>query len=502
MKNNNIIAAVAISLVVILIGGAIALVFMLGGGGGVDVDPTAYASKDCTVFLQFDLHMNADELLDHIRPLAKMYQSMMDDSMGDLFEYNASFIDLAGFCVVNSPSLLDEEYVFGIRLSGKGNPQKGIDELFRMINESSSDDIRIEKDEDGFIRIEDEIVMYIDDGYILLSQDVGSIQGAIAVKDGKRESIKQSPDWEAINSNMTSEEFSFLVQLDEDSFSTYGKRKEKPNLLIVGTAYEVPSKSVGLEVTFIGGRDRIRSVFGGDDDFEEFMSVVDTIFDNQKDLSGILSQLPSSSIRMAIPQIPRIGTDFEDPKALFAEGTAGFWFEFDESEYGGVEPGFGMLAKSDTIMPNDLIWELYPKEDYVMKKVFGGKEIHDKYSLSPDAYVFERKPEAYIKDNAEYLIVSSFESILDMIWKPSEIKPMEELAFYMTMDYSKLVKEIIDDSHEPNPILSMPMVSEIVNKASMVFNASVFEDTRDIKLIFELTGDLDMLNELGQSLLP
>ena len=267
---------------------------------------------------------------------------------------------------------------------------------------------------------------------------------------------------------MTSKEFSFLVQLDEDSFSTFGKRKEKPNLLIVGTAFKAPSKSVGLEVTFIGGRDRIRGVFGGDDDFEEFMSVVDTIFDNQKDLSCILSQLPPSSITMAIPEIPIIGIDFEDPKGLFAEGTAGFWFEFDESEYGRVEPGFGMIAKSDTIMPSDLIWELYPKDDYVMKKVFGGKEIYDKYSLPPDAYAFDHKPEAYIKDNAEYLIVSSFESILDMIWKPSDIKPMEELAFYMSMDYSKLVKEIM-------PIALMPL-SLISNAISL--NLKFLKDFR------------------------
>ncbi len=502
MNNNNTVTAIAIILAVLLIGGAVALVLMLGGSSGVDVDPISYVSRDSSVFAQFDMHLNADELLDQIRPLTKMYQSMLDDSMGEMLGFDASFIDLAGFFVANSSNLLDEELVFGIKLSGKGNPELGIDNLLSMISSYTSEDITIEKDDDGYIRVEDELVIYVDDEYILLSPNVGSIQGALAVKDGKRKGVTENPDWEEIESNMTSNEFSFFAQFNEDSVSYPGKSTDKPKLVVVGSAYEVPNERAGVEITLIRGRERIRQVFSGEDEFEEFMSVVDKIFDNQRDPSDILSQLPPSPMKMALPVVPIELEDFMDPNEQLIKGITGIWLTFDEGDYGDPEPEFGMMAKSDTYEPNNLLWEMFNKEEYVLKRVFGGNELYDRYWLENEDGLMYSTPEAYVKDHSEYLIIASSESVLDMIWEPSPIQSMKESAFYMMVDYSSMVENMIEASAEDNPFLSIPMVSEIADKANMVLDVNIFEDSSDIKLIIELSGDFKMLNDLGESLLP
>ncbi len=489
--NKNTTIAIAIALVAILIGGSVALIIMSKNRGS-SVRPIDYVAENCMFFAQFDSHIDGGELVDQINPMVAMYRSMLDEATSEFLDFDYSFIELSGFIAVNSSNIFSADPVLGIRLSGKGNPKSDLNKLLDMIKQSTG--FYITHDEDGYITIEDELKLYIDENYILISTSASAIESSIDVKNGTRKSIKNHDDWNDINKTMTSTDFSFFAQLPSD-------RKPIP---LTGTYFEKSENEVGLELTLIGGMERLNNSYNMDETDEVF-TLLGSLFENATDLSEIISELPDSSIRGAISTIPNIDQGYMDRTEISFDGLFGFWFEglnidsLDDT---------GMLAQPKDMTLSQFTQKLFPEDRFWFKDVSGGKAVYEELSEWEKEYMAPNPapptPEYFIKDDPENLIILSKESMLDENWISSPIDSMRSSVLYCLIDFSLLVEQIADleEIRESGGMFGVSMLEEMLKQANIKMIVHGFESKPHIKLQFTLTGDFSKLNSFMELLTP
>jgi hypothetical protein len=488
IMNKNTTVAIAIALVAILIGGSVALIVMSKNRGS-SVRPIDYVAENCMFFAQFDSHIDGGELVDQINPMVAIYRSMMDEATSEFLDFDYSFIELSGFIAINSDNIIGP--ILGIRLSGKGNPKSDLNKLLDMIKQST--EIEITHDEDGYITIGDEIKLYVDENYILISTSASTIESSIDVKNGISKSIKTHDDWNDISKMMTSTDFSFFAQLPSNREST----------TLTGTYFEKSENEVGLELTLIGGIERLNNSY--DIDETEIFTLLGSLFENATDLSEIISELPDSSIRGAISTIPNINQSYMDETGFSFDGLLGFWFEglnidsLDDT---------GMLAQPKNMTLSQLTQKLFPEDRYWFKDVSGGKAIYKELSEWEKEYMAPNPapptPEYFIKDDPEKLIILSKESMLDDNWVFSPIDSMRSSVLYCLIDFSLLVEQIADleEIRESGAAIGIPMLEEMLKQANIKMIIHGFESKPHIKLQLTLTGDFSKLNSFMELLTP
>nr|HPI84613.1 hypothetical protein [Caldisericia bacterium] len=355
---NSVAVAVAVALVVVLIGGAVALYIMLRGGGDYEfLPPENYAGIDCDVFLKFDTTANLGEVYDQAKPLLGLFKEEIDEEFQGFLDIDYDFLDIAGFFTTDD----DGKLVIGIRLSGEGNPKREIDKIVDVFSEIQG--MKIASEEDYYIS--DDVVLYLDKGYVLISQDKDPIEYVLGVKNGDTPSITQLDNWDKIDSVMESPYLSFYAQPVIE--------REK-RVQVAGSIYiDEASEEAGFAIALIEGRDQIKDI---DPKNEEFAGLIDSVFDSARDLSDILSMTPNSPIRGALSFIPDFaGIETEENIAI--DGLMGLWvdmidFERDIGDY------IGAIFLPDDMTASELMNSIFVEDEYNLVQDDGGYLVYDK----------------------------------------------------------------------------------------------------------------------------
>ncbi len=488
MKNKITVVLITV-LLVIFIGGAVSL-GLVADANENSPGQTDYASENAMLFVQFDLEYNAQDLIDEVKLVIPMFEDLIDEEFVGLLDFDYSFIDLAGFYVFESYSEIDYSInsTFGLRLSGEGDPEKGIESILGYLEETF--ELGIEHTDEGYIIIDNIYTMYLAEDYILFAEDTQSIEFALDIKENDKPTIADSPNWKKVENDL-SKNFSFLIN--------YPSFMGESSIPIAGT-YINPSKNeYGIELILVDGREQFENMFSFDAT-GEIASSLNSLFDQSRDLSDTISYLPDTGLRGAIAGIPNFDEYFTTVE--FLEGSNGYWLDL-EDEYLGKE---GLMYEATDIEPKELLLKLYPEKTYHYEETEDGFELYRLpffFDPSEDEFdITDKTPDLFCQIDESKIYVVSDESMKQETWEKSEFKDTGDSVAFFELDYGELLESMASSDDEMGFGIDPSLLAGLVKEADIKVNVRLFELKPNIKLDVIMSGDFELLSELVESLLP
>ncbi|MEZ4813325.1 MAG: hypothetical protein R2883_07635 [Caldisericia bacterium] len=487
MKNKTTIAVV-ISVSVILVAG-IASFALMNFWKGDSIDPLAFIPEDCGFYAVFDFGMNMEDVKKTIEPFRNTYGDETVEYLDEFMQTDLSFLNLSGFVVKNSESILSQDFVVGLEITDSSSARKGIDDIYNILK--FEDKPEIEEDEKGFIKIGDDFVCYISNKFLLISESSRAIRKILDVKSGEDKSIRENADWKKISPEMSSK-FSIFAQVPMG----------KEPLVIAGTELSEKKSEYGFELILIEGRQRLKSSIP-DKEAREKIALFDELFENSRDLSDVLSMLPSAPMIGAASMIPNFNLDLSDSNEnIFYEGDYGFWGDLDEFNPTGI---FSQLMKPSNISVNKLLEHIFPEDDYQIKDVSGIKEIYSSYyfPITPfddeetDEVSFKSEPSFFASEKNGAAIISTNIDGLDFDPVNKDTKT-GDVVLYFLFDFKDLIEKNLDSfkDAEYESEYSLEKYTEKLKEIDLQLTIKLFEKDSDMRLKLALSGDLKEFESL------
>ncbi|MEZ4813326.1 MAG: hypothetical protein R2883_07640 [Caldisericia bacterium] len=487
MKNKITVVLITV-LLIIFIGGAVSLGLVADANENL-VGQTSYASENALAFVQFDLEYNAQDLIDDVKLIIPMFEDLIDEEIVGLLDFDYSFIDLAGFYVLESFNEVDYSVntTFGLRLSGEGEPETEIKSILDYLEEIF--ELEIEYTEEGYMIIDNSFTIFQAEDYILFAPDTQSIEFALDIKNNEKPTIADNPNWKKVESDL-SKNFSFLF-----NFPSF---MDESSIPVAGT-YINPSKNeYGLELILIDGREQLEKIFSFDVT-GEIASNISSLFDQSRDLSDVISYLPDTGVRGAMAGIPCFDEYFTTVE--FLEGSNGFWLDLDD-EY--LEKN-GLMYEATDMEPKELLLRFYPEKKFHYEETEDGFELYRlpyRFDPSEDEFdITDKTPDMFCQIDESKIYVVSDESMKQETWEKSEFKETGDSVAFFEIDYGELLESMastggMDFGIDPT------LLAGIIKEADVKIDIRLFELKPNIKLDIITSGDFEMLSELVESLLP
>ncbi|NTU61419.1 MAG: hypothetical protein HGA95_03740 [Caldiserica bacterium] len=506
-KNRNLITALIIGGVALGLISLMVVILLFTGWFKHDTGNKSafdYAPAKNTSITTFDLGMNMGDLVNTVANIAgqsKSADSMMAKTILENIP-DLSFVDVKGFALFDQKNSSD--FALGLRFSGRSDPQKSLDQVLSKM--SSGTGIQPQKDGKGFIDLTQSGTpigtLYLDDSYLLISQNRQFLEQCLQTKHNTSASIKSHPKWSKINGLINDAPLSYCGIFDIE-----GKE-----VVVVGVAQNL-SNEVNFKVSWLDGVDQVSDLLGENLPYE--VNIAD-IFKWQKNLSATVSSTPDGTIRFAVPFAV---TNFIMPKLEEGE-TSGFVKM--EDLYG--KQNYGIRIKADKEKLNSFVElvlrgqnKVTPEKDGVMHvEPFSAiVEPSTNKKTETKTNIKETKPEelkesmlsgrnypgspgigeCYYKLNGDTLYIGS--SIESLKWKPGRNENVTGSIVSLVVDGKSIAKSL-------SGILSMysgmttgmtgvsnEKLAEILEKIDIKVNVDLLTSDKDLSCVISIKYNLE-----------
>ncbi len=488
MKNKTITAiAITVSVIIVAGIGAFALMSIWKNSS---IDPLAFIPEDCGFYAVFDSGLNMEDVKRPIESLGDTYKNEFEDYFDEFMETDLSFLNLNGFVVKNSDSILSQDFVIGLEITDKAGARKGLENIYNIFD--FEDKPEIIEDEKGFIKIGDDFVCFVEKNFLLISQSSRAINDVLDVKSGEDKSIMENADWKKISHELSTK-FSIFVQVP------LGKEP----LVVAATELSEKTSEHGLEIILIEGRQRLKSSIP-DKETREIIALFDEVFENSRDLSGILSMLPDAPIVGAASMIPNFNLDISDSndKNVFLDGDYGFWVDPDEFNSPAI---FCQLMKPTGVSTSKLLEYIFPEDEFKIEDNLGVKEIYSSFffPMSPfndeelEEISFETEPSFFASEKNGTAIISTEIDALDFQPSKKNIKTEDAVA-YCIIDFKTMIQNSLDSikDSEYQPAYGLDEYKERLKKIDLKAVIRLYEKDTDMRLKLSFSGDLKEIKSI------